>query len=178
LAVQDEQPANWIVPLGRPAASPVAVVDAVEAAQSPFGSWVRPSVSGPPRVARMGRSRGTSSTRSPDGSAWSCPPAYGRPAAADSCAGDWPGSSMRRPSRRSPLSSSGSRDAASRSDPGTHRAAGVEIARLQLAGDADRLTAWLGPNRLPITVRPGAPALERIVLTGAAGEIVFGAERL
>jgi hypothetical protein len=63
--------------------------------------------------------------------------------------------------------------------PATHRARGVQLARLQLEGDADRLAAWLGAaHRLPITVHSGTPALTSIVLNGAAGEIVLDAETL
>jgi hypothetical protein len=62
--------------------------------------------------------------------------------------------------------------------PATHRSAGIQIAKLQLDGDPDRLAAWLGTHQLPITIRPGAPALSSITLTGAAGEIVLAAERL
>jgi hypothetical protein len=49
----------------------------------------------------------------------------------------------------------------------------VQIATLRLDGDADRLAAWLGAHRLPITVRPGTPAVASIVLTGAGGEFVL-----
>ena len=59
--------------------------------------------------------------------------------------------------------------------PATHRAGAVQIANLQVDGDADRLTAWLGAHRLPITVRTGAPAVASILLTGVAGEIVLDA---
>lgn len=62
--------------------------------------------------------------------------------------------------------------------PVTHRAGAVRIAKLQLDGDADRLTSWLGGHRLPITVRAGAPALTGVVLTGAAGEIALDAGQL
>ena len=62
--------------------------------------------------------------------------------------------------------------------PATHQVAGVRIAKLQLDGDADRLAAWLGNHDLPITVRPGTPALTGIVLTGGPDEIVLGAGRL
>ena len=55
----------------------------------------------------------------------------------------------------------------------THRAGAVRITELRLEGDADRLAAWLGAHRLPITVRPGPPALAGVVLTGDAGEIVL-----
>ena len=54
----------------------------------------------------------------------------------------------------------------------------VQIATLRLDGDADRLAARLGAHRLPITVRPGTPAVTSIVLTGAAGEIVLDTDRM
>jgi Glyoxalase-like domain len=62
--------------------------------------------------------------------------------------------------------------------PVTHRAGAVQIATLRLDGDADRLAAWLGTHRLPITVNPGSPAVASIVLTGAAGEIVLDNDRM
>ena len=57
--------------------------------------------------------------------------------------------------------------------PVIHPAGDVQIATLRLDGDADRLAAWLGAHRLPITVRPGTPAVASIVLTGAAGGFVL-----
>ena len=62
--------------------------------------------------------------------------------------------------------------------PVTHRAGAVQIATLRLDGDADRLAAWLGAHRLPVTVRPGTPAVASIVLTGPAGEIVLDNDRM
>ena len=62
--------------------------------------------------------------------------------------------------------------------PATHRAGVVQIATLRRDGDADCLAAWLGAHRLPITVRPGTPAVASIVLTGAAGEIVLDNDRM
>jgi Glyoxalase-like domain len=63
--------------------------------------------------------------------------------------------------------------------PATHRATGIQLARLQLDGDADRLAAWLGAgHQLPITVHSGTPALTSIMLTGPAGEFVLDAETL
>jgi hypothetical protein len=63
--------------------------------------------------------------------------------------------------------------------PANHRAGGVQLAELQLDGNAHRVAAWLGTaHRLPITVRTGTPALTSITLTGAAGEIVLDAEAL
>ena len=53
--------------------------------------------------------------------------------------------------------------------PGTtlpgHAGDRAEIA-LELSGDAERVSEWLGDHRLPITVRPGAPAIVRIDLDG------------
>lgn len=60
--------------------------------------------------------------------------------------------------------------------PATHRAVGVRITELQLDGDL-KLAAWLGAHQLPITVRSGAPALRRIILTATSGTIVLGADR-
>ena len=37
---------------------------------------------------------------------------------------------------------------------------------LQLRGDARRLTVWLGQQQLPITVRPGVPAVESVTVGG------------
>ncbi len=54
-----------------------------------------------------------------------------------------------------------------------HAASPVRIEALRVAGDAGRLSEWLGPHELPIEVRSGTPALESIVLFGAAGEIVL-----
>ena len=62
--------------------------------------------------------------------------------------------------------------------PVTHRAGAVKMERLQLDGDGDRLAAWLGDHRLPITVRPGVPAVAAVFLTGAAGEIALDADEL
>jgi hypothetical protein len=60
----------------------------------------------------------------------------------------------------------------------THRSGPVEIARLELDGDADRLAAWLGNHQLPISVRAGKPAVASIVLMGAAVEIILAGDRL
>jgi hypothetical protein len=54
--------------------------------------------------------------------------------------------------------------------PASHPAGRVRIVELQLQAELDRLAAWLGPHDLPIVVRPGAPALRRIVLSGDDGE--------
>jgi hypothetical protein len=58
--------------------------------------------------------------------------------------------------------------------PVTHPAGSVRLAGLELEGDADRLAAWLGADRLPVTVRPGAPAVASVELAGDDGEILLG----
>jgi Glyoxalase-like domain len=50
-----------------------------------------------------------------------------------------------------------------------HRDGDVRIAALELEGDADRLAVWLGHHDLPISVRPGEPAVVGIELTGPSG---------
>ena len=62
--------------------------------------------------------------------------------------------------------------------PATHLGGAMQIASLQLEGDADRVGAWLGAHSLPITVRTGAPALAGVVLRGATGELVLDADGL
>ena len=47
-----------------------------------------------------------------------------------------------------------------------HPGAGTDgIERLELTGDPERLADWLGPHQLPISIRRGTPAVERVVLT-------------
>jgi hypothetical protein len=57
--------------------------------------------------------------------------------------------------------------------PVTHPAGEVAIARLELDGDAERLESWLGDASLPISVREGAPAIARVILSGASGEFTL-----
>jgi hypothetical protein len=59
------------------------------------------------------------------------------------------------------------------SAPVAHPAGRASIATLRLAGDADRLADWLGPNDLPVTVRAGPPGITTVTLAGAAGEITL-----
>ena len=50
----------------------------------------------------------------------------------------------------------------------SHRAGPIAIQWLHLQGDADRLSAWLGDQHLPITVREGPPAIQSMVLAGTS----------
>lgn len=169
--------ANMIVPLGEAYLELVAVVDESEAAQSTFGRWV----AGVPRsvaqplgwavrtqqldevAERLGLTVDAGSRVRSDGRLVHWRLAGIEEAAAEPSLPffiEWaPGASLPG-SARAP-----------------HRAGPVRIAGLQLTGDADRLIAWLGRHRLPITVSPGPPAVACIELTGPAGETAIVANR-
>ena len=51
----------------------------------------------------------------------------------------------------------------------------VEIARLELTGDADRFHNWLGDQCIPITVNTGPPGVTRVVLSTPRGEVSIDA---
>jgi hypothetical protein len=170
--------ANRIVPLGDAYLELVAVVDEAEAAQSPFGSWVaqaHPSLATPLGWAvrtnklddvarRLGLlvAAGSRVTRGGQLLRW-------RLAGIEEAAAEPSLPFFIEWGHGTPLPGQ---------TPATHRAGGVQIAKLQLDADPDRLDAWLGAHHLPITVHPGTPALTTIILTGAAGEIVLDAEPL
>ena len=52
----------------------------------------------------------------------------------------------------------------------------IEIARLELAGDADRLRAWIDDERGPITVDSGPPGVTKVVLSTPGGEVSIDAK--
>jgi len=43
--------------------------------------------------------------------------------------------------------------------------------RVELEGDADELSAWLGSHSLPLEVRPGEAGVTAVVLEGASGAV-------
>jgi hypothetical protein len=165
--------ANRIVPLGETYLELVAVVDEAEAGSSAFGRWVAAGA-GPlgwavrtrdveGNAERLGLRVTPGSRRAPSGELLAWWTAGIEEAAADPSLPffiQW--------EEQTPF-------------PGrmasTHPAGAVTLTRLVLTGDPDRLTAWLGDHRLPIIVRPGSPALERIVLAGATGEIELDGTR-
>ena len=170
--------ANRIVPLGEAYLELVAVVDEAEAAHSPFGRWVAAARPPLPRllgwavrtheldeIARRLDLTVAAGSRAPSERPTRAM-AAGRHEQATAEPSlpvfiEW-GHGTQRPGRA----------------PATHRAGAVQIATLRLDGDADRLTAWLGAHRLPITVRPGTRAVASIVLTGAAGALVLDTDRM
>ena len=168
--------ANRIVPLGEAYIELVAVVDEAEAAQSPFGRWV--AQAHPTLVQPLGWAVRTNKLDD-------VARRHGLVVAA--------GSRAARAGQLLRWRSAGIEQAAAESSlpffiewghgttlpghaPAPHPAGAVQIARLQLDGDPDRLAAWLGAHHLPITMLPGTPALTRIILTTTAGEIVLEAD--
>jgi Glyoxalase-like domain len=167
--------ANRIVPLGESYLELVAVVDGLEAAQSAFGRWVaavHPEPGGRPfgwamrthdldEVARrLSLTIEAGSRAAPSGQLLRWRSAGIEQSAAESALPffiEW-GQGMPLPGRAAV----------------THRPGSVAITRLELAGDADRLAAWLDNHRLPIAVLAGGPAVRKVILTGAAGEFVIG----
>ena len=165
--------ANRIVPLGTSYLELVAVVDEDEAAESDFGHWVAAvdaeSGSRPfgwavrtndlDEVAqRLGLTIEGGSRVTPEGEAVR-----------------WRAAGLEQPAAEPwlPFFIEWAEESAF---PGrsavTHPAGSVEIARLELRGDGERLSQWLGTHELPISVREGQPAVERVVLKGSASEIV------
>jgi Glyoxalase-like domain len=160
--------ANRIVPLGETYLELVAIVDDAEAARSAFGSWVASSGTGPfgwavrtddldAVAARLGLTVSGGSRLTPDGQLLRWRAAVDeRPAAGLPFFLRWADDSLF-PGRTAV----------------THPAGEVALQRLELLGDAGRIARWLGPHDLPIVVREGAPAVERVVLSG--GIVVTGA---
>jgi len=163
--------ANRIIPLGETYIELVAVVDEGEAAKSAFGRWVAGSTSGKPLgwavrtqeldevAGRLGLTVSTNSRTDHSGRRLQWRVAGVQQAAVEPSLPfflEW-GEGTPLPGRAE----------------ARHRAGAVEISGLELHGDADRVAAWLGRQRLPITVRPVAPAVASITLIGGAGEFVM-----
>jgi Glyoxalase-like domain len=165
--------ANRIVPLGRSYLELIAVVDAPEAAQSSFGRWIAAASTPAGRLIgwaaradrlddiaqRLDLTIGAGSRIAPSGLLVTWRLAGVEHAVADPSSPffiEWgPGTPL--PGRA----------------PVAHPVGNVEIVVLQLTGDAGRLSNWLGGEQLPVTVRPGVPAVTSVVLAGDDGEIVL-----
>ncbi|HEX3329329.1 MAG TPA: VOC family protein [Gaiellales bacterium] len=159
--------ANRIVPLGDAYLELVAVVDAAEAAASGFGSWVAAAPPGP-----MG---------------WAVHPADLDATAGRLGLGVVPGARAAPDGRTLRWRTAGVEHAALEPTlpffiaweagtpfPGAG-ATGIEVERIDLHGDAGRLAAWLDGLGPPVSVTPGPPAVERIVLRAAAGTLTIDA---
>jgi hypothetical protein len=162
--------ANRIVPVGGAYVELVAVVDSAEAPSSPFGRWVAASRPGPMGWSVRGHDLDAIARR------LGLDPVAGSRAAPDGGTLRWRTAGVERvmaePSLPffiawepgAPFPDEGSADAA--------------IQRIELRGDARRLGEWLGGATLPITIRPGPAAVERLVLRGASGAITLDATSL
>ncbi len=154
--------ANRIVPLGEAYLELVTVVDEAEAAESAFGRWVAAGLRHEPArplgwVARTDRldevagqlgltvSAGSRAGRDGRVVRW-------RLAGVDEAAAEPALPFFVEWGPRTPLPG---RAAAA------HPAGAVELARLELQGDPERVAAWLGGQPLPIDLRPGPPRSPR-----------------
>jgi Glyoxalase-like domain len=158
------------VPLGDTYLELIAVVDEAEAAQNPVGRWVANAQPGRPlgwclRTDRLDDVAGRLdltvipvSRATPDGQLL-----RGLIAGIEQAAAEPSLPFFIERGEGTPFPGSA---------PATHRSGSVQITRLELSGDADRLADWLGDHNLPVIVRPGEPAVASIVLTGDVGETV------
>jgi hypothetical protein len=162
--------ANRIIPLGDAYLELVAAADEAEAASTAFGRWVLARRASPfaplgwavrtsnlgAQAARLGLTALDGARERPDGSVIRWRLAGVDEAVAEPCRPffiEWPpGSAF----------------------PGRDAAGSARFERLELSGDEQRLAAWLGGSRLPVSVRPGAPAVTAVVLRGDSGELALG----
>ena len=165
---------NRIVPLGDAYLELVAVADEADAACTAFGRWVAAGRSVPfaplgwavrttrldEHARRLGLAVEAGARARPDGGVLRWRTAGLPEAAAEPCLPffiAWePGTVL--PGRA----------------PTRHPVGGVGVRQLVLDGPPDRIADWLGGARLPIAVRPGAPALAAIALGADGGELVLG----
>jgi hypothetical protein len=163
--------ANWIVPVGDAYLELVAVTNERVAERSPFGRWVasaRPVVLQPigwavrttslDAVAKQHElSVNVGSRTAPSGQVLTWRLAGVERAAAEPLLPffiEW-GHGTPHPSQ------------ALGADPNE----AVEIARLELTGDPDRLREWLGDEGVPTSVDLGPPGVTRLVLSTPDGEV-------
>jgi hypothetical protein len=170
--------ANRIVPLGDCYLELVSVVDRDEAAQADFGRWIAAAdtASGSRPIGWAVRPHDLDEVAHRLG----CPIEDGSRVTPTGQMLRWRASALEQPAADPSLPffiewAEGS------AFPGraavTHPAGAVELAKLELRGHVDQLTRWLGGHELPITVREGRPAIERVVVKGPGSEIIIGAQR-
>jgi hypothetical protein len=158
--------ANRIVPLGETYVELIAVVDEAEAARSRFGSWVAAAATADGALlgwavrtadldevaGRLGLVVDAKSRRDAGGRLlrW-------RVAGVPEAAAEPPLPFILEWGEGTPF-------------PGraavAHPRGPARLARVEVAGAAERLEHWLGGSRLPVTVCAGAPGVTAVVLTG------------
>jgi len=159
--------ANRIVPLGHTYLELVTVIDPAQADSAAFGRWIAGSLANAPRLvgwamrvddldaraARLGLEVSHGSRIRPDGRTLNWQMAGVETASAEPClpfliqwnrGTEWPGQVTV-----------------------SHPRGPTRLARLVLDGDPHQLAAWLGPNQMPVEIRPGAPAVAELVLEEA-----------
>jgi len=159
--------ANRIVPLGGAYLELVAVVDPAEAATSGFGSWVAAAPPGPMGWAVRAADLEATARR------LGLDPVLGSRKAADGRTLRWRTAGVEHAAMEPYLPFFIAWEAGT-PFPGAG-GAGIEVERVHLRGEADRLAAWLDGAGLPLSVRPGPAAVERIVLRAAAGAVTIDA---
>lgn len=167
--------ANRIVPLGESYLELVAVVDAADAADNDFGRWVAAAdaETGYPILGWVVRTQELDQVARRLGLRVD-------PGSRVTPSGDvlqWRSAGLDEPDDEPSLPffiewSNGS------AFPGhadvAHPAGSAALTRLDLTGNVTRLSRWLGPHDLPITIQAGTPSLQRLVIATASGEVVVG----
>jgi hypothetical protein len=163
---------NRIIPLGAGVyLELVGVVDAREAARSPFGRWVTAMTGAEPRpfgwavrspdidvtARHLGLRVVEGSRQRPDGTILR-----------------WRVAGVDEAQREPALPFFLDWDAGSE-HPGTLAPGldAVAVTELHLRGDSGRIGEWLGSHDMPLTIQRGAPAVTRVVLDGPDGHIVL-----
>jgi hypothetical protein len=163
--------ANRIVPLGHTYLELVAVVDATEAAASPFGSWVAggeiPRLLGwCVRTDELDAVAGRLGLSVADGSR----------ARADGTVLRWRMAGIEQARKEPSLPffiEWGPGTPYPGDAPVEHRMGVPKIEELRIEGDPDRIGRWLGGARLPIAVRNGTPALDSVMLSAEGAQVVL-----
>jgi len=166
--------ANWIVPLGDSYIELVSVVDPGAAATNDFGrraqraiaeggglfAWCVTTRDFDATVSRLGLDVAPGSRRRPDGAIVSWRAAGLAPALADPSRPfflAWEIPAELHPGRAS----------------ADHEVRPHGIAWVEVAGDEKSVRDWLGDDKLPVRVRPGAPALRAVGIATDEGEVVL-----
>lgn len=167
--------ANRIVPLGDSYLELVAVVDAADAAGNEFGRWVAAAdvQAGYPMLGWVVRTQALDQVARRLGLRID-------PGSRITPTGDvlrWRSAGLDQP-RDEPSVPFFIEWSSESPFPGhaeiAHPAGAAAITRLDLSGDAGRLSEWLGAHDLPIVIHDGPPSIERLVIGTAAGEIGVG----
>jgi hypothetical protein len=166
--------ANRIVPLGDTYLELVSVVDAAEAAASAFGRWI--SSAAAPHLRPLGWAVRTDALETV-ARRLRLTPQCGSRLTSDGQRLSWRVAGIEQAAKEPSLPffiewAPGTPFPGG--TPARHRRGPVSLARLEIRGDAERHTAWLGRHDLPVTCADGAPAITRVILNAPECEIALG----